>query len=177
MARRKFPNWVYYLDRNIEHIIIFPMYFAMMLIMTVDAVRHHIWNTHYAWGSYTCILLFVWFSWLGCSYNVKQRGHFRLRVVRDKLPRKIQFALLMLEYALWAVYSFVCIYLGYSQIEKLKSIGSLVYGTDWLPMWILPACFPIGFSLLLFRVGQCAHEDIQAMRTGVPLWGQSGRDV
>ncbi|MEN6438580.1 MAG: TRAP transporter small permease subunit [Syntrophobacter sp.] len=177
MAVRKLPGWVHYLDKNLENIMIFPMYFAMMLVMAIDVVRRNLWNAQWPWGIYTCILLFVWFSWLGCSYNVKRRGHLRLSTVRDRLPRKFQFALLMLDYSLWVVYAFICIYFTCYQIEKLKGMEALVYGAEWLPMWIVPAAIPVSFSLLLFRVGQCAYEDIRAMRSGAPLQTQPVEDL
>jgi len=177
MTARKLPEWVHFLDRNIENIIIFPMYLSMMLIMAIDVVRRNLWKTQWPWGIYTCILLFVWFSWLGCSYNVKHRSHLRLSSVRDRLPRKAQFALLMLDYSLWVVYSGICIYFTWYQIEKLKSMEALVYGSEWLPMWIVPAAIPVSLGLLLFRVGQCAYEDIKAIRTGAPLQTQPTKDL
>ncbi|MEM5788968.1 MAG: TRAP transporter small permease subunit [Syntrophobacteraceae bacterium] len=172
MAERKVPKWLHYLDENIENIVIFPMYFAMMMIMAIDVIRRNLVSSQWPWGIYTCIFLFVWFSWLGCSYNVKQRAHLRLSSLRDKLPRKAQFGLLMLDYSLWFVYGIISVYFTWSQIVRLRDMEALVYGTEWLPMWIAPACIPVAFALLMFRVVQCALEDIKAMRTGEPLQTQ-----
>jgi TRAP-type C4-dicarboxylate transport system permease small subunit len=169
MDTRRFPDWVYYLDENIENILMFPMFLAMMLIMSIDVIRRNLGHNQWSWGIYTCIFLFIWFSWLGCSYNVKRRSHLRFSTLRDRLPRKFQFCLLMLDYLLWISFAVIAIYFAWFQVLKLEDLGALAYGTEWLPMWIAPACIPVSFSLLLFRVAQCAIKDIRDMRSGAPL--------
>ncbi len=83
-----------WLDQNIENALIFPMYFLMMAIMAIGVVQRFVFKTSFHWAVYVCIGLFVWFSWLGCSWNVKERAHLRLAAFRNKLPRNVQFGLL-----------------------------------------------------------------------------------
>jgi len=163
------PKWLTYLDENIENVLIFPMYFSMMMIMAVDVIRRNLVHSQWAWGNYVCISLFVWFSWLGCSYNIKERAHLRLSSLRDKLPRGIQFCLLMLDYVLWIAFAAIASYFSWFQIVRLHSAGSLVYGAEWIPQWVVPLCIPVSFTIIVFRVFQCVWEDIHAMRTGEPL--------
>ena len=91
---KKILHW---LDQNIENTLIFPMYFLMMAIMAIGVVQRFVFKSAFHWAVYVCIGLFVWFSWLGCSWNVKERAHLRLSALRNKLPRSAQFSLLMLD--------------------------------------------------------------------------------
>lgn len=160
---------IHWLDLNIENMLIFPMYFIMMAIMAIGVVQRFVFATAWHWAVYVCIGLFVWFSWLGCSWNVKERAHLRLSFFRSKMPRPVQFALQMLDYVFWIAFGIIASYYSIFQILRLQEIGSMVYGTDSVPQWLIPLCIPVGFAVLFIRVIQCAVKDIRDFRNGRPL--------
>ena len=49
------------------------------------------------------------------------------------------------------------------------SVGALMYGTESIPKWLVPLCIPVSFSILFFRVIQCAIQDIKDFRNNRPL--------
>jgi len=163
---KKILHW---LDQNIENILIFPMYFLMMAIMAIGVVQRFFFKTAFHWAVYVCIGLFVWFSWLGCSWNVKERAHLRLAAFRSKLPRGAQFSLLMLDYTLWIAFGIIAAYFSVTQIVRLHEVGALIYGTESIPKWLVPLCIPVSFSILFIRVIQCAIQDIKDFRNNKPL--------
>ena len=118
---KKILHW---LDQNIENALIFPMYFLMMAIMATGVVQRFVFKTAFHWAVYVCIGLFVWFSWLGCSWNVKERAHLRLAAFRNKLPRSAQFSLLMLDYILWIAFGIIASYFSVTQIIRLHEVGA-----------------------------------------------------
>ena len=157
------------LDEHVENALIFPMYFMMMAIMAVGVIQRFVFNTAFHWAVYVCIALFVWLTWLGCSWNVKERSHLRLSAFRNKMPRGIQLCLLMLDYSLWIGFGAIVTYYSIDQIELLYRIGAVVYGTESIPKWIVPLCIPIAFSVLFVRVIQCAVQDVKDYINKRPL--------
>ena len=163
---KKILHW---LDQNIENALIFPMYFIMMAIMAIGVVQRLLFRTSWHWAVYICIGLFVWFSWLGCSWNVKERSHLRLSSFRNKMPRNVQLGLLMLDYILWIAFGIIASYFSVIQIMRLHDVGALIYGTETIPKWVVPLCIPVSFSILIFRVIQCAIQDIKDFKRNEPL--------
>jgi TRAP-type C4-dicarboxylate transport system permease small subunit len=163
---KKILHWF---DQNIENALIFPMYFIMMAIMAIGVVQRLFFRTSFHWAVYICIGLFVWFSWLGCSWNVKERSHLRLSSFRTKMPRRVQFGLLMLDYILWIAFGIIASYFSVIQIIRLHDVGALIYGTETIPKWVVPLCIPASFSILIFRVIQCAIQDIKDFKRNEPL--------
>ena len=158
-----------FLDENLEKTLVFPMYFIMMALMAIGVIQRFFFKFAWHWSTYVCIALFCWFSWLGCAWNVKERAHLRLSSFRAKLPRKIQFVLLMSDYALWIAFAVIASYFSIIQIFKLASVGAVVYGTESLPKWIVPLCIPVSFTVLVFRVIQNIIVDVRDFRSGQPL--------
>ena len=158
-----------WLDQNIEGALIFPMYFIMMMIMAIGVVQRFFFRTSFHWAVYVCIGLFVWFSWLGCSWNVKERSHLRLSTFRNKMPRGVQLCLLMLDYALWIAFGIIASYYSILPILRVHDVGALIYGTETIPKWLVPLCIPASFSILFIRVIQCAIQDIKDFKRNEPL--------
>jgi TRAP-type C4-dicarboxylate transport system permease small subunit len=158
-----------WLDHYFEDTLIFPLYFCAMWLMAIGVVQRFFFHYAWHWAIQVNVAMFVWFSWIGCSVNVKNRSHLSLLTVREKLPRKVQFSLLMVDYALWLVFAFIASYYTIPQIFHLQAMHSLVYGSEIIPKWTEPLCIPVAFSLIAIRVIQKAREDILAMKRGGPL--------
>jgi TRAP-type C4-dicarboxylate transport system permease small subunit len=160
---------LHWFDNNLENSVIFPMYFVMMSLMAIGVVQRFVFSFAWHWGIQVCVGLFVWFAWISCALNVKQRSHLNLNTIRERLPRNAQFALLMLDYVLWLIFAFVAGYYSIGQIFRLQEMGSLIYGSGVIPKWTEPLAIPVAFTLIVFRVIQCARQDILAMKRGKPL--------
>ena len=81
----------------------------------------------------------------------------------------MQLACLMLDYVLWIAFGIIASYYSTLQIIRLHEIGALIYGTETIPKWLVPACIPASFSILFVRVIQCAIQDIKDFRSNEPL--------
>jgi len=55
------------------------------------------------------------------------------------------------------------------QIIRLHEVGALIYGTETIPKWVVPACIPASFTVLVVRVIQCAIQDIKDYIRNDPL--------
>jgi len=160
---------VRWLDEHFEDSFIFPLYFLTMWIMAIGVVQRFFFHYSWHWAIEVNVSMFVWFSWIGCALNVKNRSHLSLNTVRGNLPRTAQFALLMLDYALWIVLAFIASYYVIPHISQLHEMDSMIYGSSIIPKWTEPLCIPVAFSLIVFRVIQNVREDILAFKRGEPL--------
>jgi TRAP-type C4-dicarboxylate transport system permease small subunit len=85
------------------------------------------------------------------------------------MPRSVQLSLLMLDYILWIAFGIIASYFSVIQIIRLHDVGALIYGTETIPKWVVPLCIPASFSILIFRVIQCAIQDIKDFKRNEPL--------
>lgn len=156
-------RWV---DANLEKWVLILAYVACAGIVFVEVVRRFAFNDQAAWSTAVPAYMFLWLTWLGCSYAVKLRVHLRFAELRNNFPRPVQYALMQFDYVLYIVFGVVVIYYSTDLLDLQIMNQSLVPGTDELPAWWFYLATPIGWSLLLFRVLQCAVQDFLDMRHG-----------
>lgn len=158
-----------WLDENIEKIIILVNYVAMAGIIFVEVIRRFAIGEQAAWSSTIPIYLFLWVCWVGSAYNVKIRAHLRFDEIRRRLPYPGQFACLLLDSALWIIFSLIVLIYSIEQVMLSYDNFAIVQGTDDVMQWWFYTATPIAFSLLIFRVLQNIRQDVADFREGVPL--------
>jgi len=163
---RKSLNW---LDENIEKIVIMITYSTMAAIICVEVVRRFLMNQQVPWSTSIPILLFLWVTWFGASYNVKQRTHLRMSEVRERMPYNMQFACQCLDAVLWIVFACIVIYFTISQTFLAYDNFAIVEGTDNIMQWWFYTATPIAWSLIIFRVLQNLWEDIVTYKNKMPF--------
>lgn len=162
----KVIRWI---DENIESALMFIAYFTIMALMAGSVVQRFVFRTQFSWSISTCVFLFVWLSWLGASYCTKTRTHLRFGEIRLKLPYKLQFACLVLDNVLWVIFAFIVGYYAWEQVVLQYTMGSIVYGTDNIPLWPATLAVPASWALLVVRVIQNMVENIGHFRRKEPL--------
>jgi TRAP-type C4-dicarboxylate transport system permease small subunit len=156
-------------DSHIEKAIILVNYVVMTAIIFVEVIRRFVFNEQAAWSSTIPIYLFLWIVWIGCAYNVRIRAHLRFDELRTRLPRPAQFACLLLDAALWIVFSVIVIVYSTQQVLLSYDNFAIVQGTDNVMQWWFYIATPFAFALLIVRVLQNSAEDIRAYRSGDAL--------
>lgn len=158
-----------WLDQNLEKVILITAFAFCAGIIAVEVFRRYVFSLQAPWSTYIPSYLFLWLTWLGCSYAVKLRAHLNFNEVRDRLPRHWQFVLLQVDYLLYLVFGVVVIYWSFDLVQLHFSIDSIVPGTDDVPSWWFYSATPVGWTLLLVRVAQNMIVDIKDLRSGAPL--------
>lgn len=161
-----FLRW---LDRNVEKIIILVSYVAMAGIIFVEVIRRFAFNQQEAWSSTIPIYLFLWVTWMGCSWNVRIRTHLSFDELRTRLPRGAQFACLCLDAALWIIFASIVVFYTIEQVQLSYMNFAIVQGTDNVMQWWFYLATPFAWSLLIVRVLQNLWEDIGKLRSGEPF--------
>jgi TRAP-type C4-dicarboxylate transport system permease small subunit len=159
-------NW---LDANIEKVIIIVSYVTMAGIIFVEVIRRFVWNAQVPWSTTIPVLLFLWLTWFGCSYNIKTRTHLALTEVRARLPYTFQFACLVMDAIGWIVFAIIVIWYTSQQVYLSYDNFAIVGGTDNVMEWWFYLANPLAWSLIIFRVLQNLVEDIRLFKDGKPF--------
>ena len=158
-----------WLDRNIEKTVILISYTGMAGIIFVEVIRRFLFNEQVAWSTTVPVLLFLWVTWFGASYNVRQRNHLALTEVRSRLPYHIQFACFVLDAVLWVVFGCIVVYFTYQQTWLAYDNFAIVGGTDHVMEWWFYLATPLAWGLIIFRVMQNLAQDIRRFRRREPF--------
>lgn len=150
-----------WLDRNAERTLILFAYSGMALIIVVAVVERYVFKTQIPWSSSIPIYLFLWVTWIGCSYNVKQRSHLCFNEVRARLPYDWQFACLVLDTALWVGFGAMVTYYTAVQTGLTYRNFAIVQGTDHVMQWWFYMATPLAWTLLIFRALQNLLADLR----------------
>ena len=158
-----------WLDRNTEKVIILITYSTMAGIIFVEVVRRFLFNEQVAWSTTVPVLLFLWVTWFGASYNIHKRTHLALTEVRARLPYGLQFTCFVLDAVLWIVFAGIVIYFTFQQTWLAYDNYAIVGGTDDVMEWWFYLATPLAWSLIVIRVLQNLVQDIQRYRAREPF--------
>lgn len=163
-----------WIDSNIERIIILISYVAMAGIIFVEVIRRFLISEQVAWSATIPIYLFLWIVWIACAYNVRIRAHLSFDEIRVKFSQRGQLACLLLDAALWIIFSAIVIYYTTKQVLLARDNYAIVQGTDDVLQWWFYVATPLAFALLIIRVLQNVAKDISDYRNSRPLKVQTG---
>jgi TRAP-type C4-dicarboxylate transport system permease small subunit len=138
-------------------------------IICVEALRRYLFQSQAPWTPMAAIYLFIWLTWIACAYNVKTRTHLRFDALRKNLPYQLQFALQLVDHAIWVLLGIIITGYGFEQMTIQRRIGAVVQGTDNFPLWIAFMGVPLGWVLVLWRVIENIGADIRRFHRGEPL--------
>lgn len=153
-----------WLDRNTEKVVILITYTSMAGIIFVEVVRRFLFNQQAPWSTTVPVLLFLWVTWFGASYNIRRRTHLALTEVRSRLPYPVQFGCFMLDGLLWIGFAAIVIYFTWQQTWLAYDNFAIVGGTDNVMMWWFYTATPLAWSLIVIRVIQNMILDVRTFR-------------
>lgn len=160
---------VYWLDENVEKVIILIAYATMAGIIFVEVIRRFMFSVQAPWSTSIPILLFLWVTWFGASYNVRKRSHLALTEIRQRLPYAGQFLCLCLDAVLWVVFAGIVIWFTVQQVELSYFNFAIVPGTDNVMQWWFYLATPLAWGLIIVRALQNLYLDWRTYRSGKPF--------
>jgi len=158
-----------WLDRNAERTMILIAYSLMAGIIVFAVIERFVFKTQIPWSTSIPIYLFLWVTWIGCSYNVKQRTHLTFNELRSRMSYNMQFVCVLLDGFLWLVFGVMVTYYTYQQTMLAYNNFAIVQGTDDMMQWWFYLATPVAWVLLMFRVLQNMNQDIQRFRKKQPF--------
>ncbi|NYT60028.1 TRAP transporter small permease [Alcaligenaceae bacterium] len=149
-----------WLDRNVERAFILVAYSTMSGIIIFAVAQRYLFSTQIPWSGSIPIYLFLWVTWIGCSYNVRRRSHLCFNELRVRMSYRAQFACMWLDALLWLTFGLLVVYFTFEQTMLAYNNFSIVQGTDNIMQWWFYCATPVAWILLMFRALQNLAADI-----------------
>jgi TRAP-type C4-dicarboxylate transport system permease small subunit len=169
IAMKRIRKLLACIDRDIEKVLMFITYMSCGGIIFVEVFRRFLFKVQEPWSTSIPIYLFIWLAWIGLAFNTKMRSHLSFPEVRGRLPYNAQFACLALDTVLWLTFGVIVMYSAWDQVAIMMRIGSVVEGTDNLPLWLAYLAVPVGWAWNMFRVLQNFYFDVKRFMRKEPF--------
>lgn len=134
-----------------EAYIIAVILAAATVVLTIEIVGRYLFAHSFSWSEELVRYSFVWFTLLGASYAVKERGHIVVDGLLNILPNRLAFMAETMGEALFGVFSAYISYASLKYTIFMYNAGSVSAATR-IPMAFIYAAIPIGFGLMAFRI-------------------------
>jgi TRAP-type C4-dicarboxylate transport system permease small subunit len=157
-----------WLDRHFEPFVMIIAYAGFTSIIAIEVVRRFAFHQQTTWGSEVSIHLFIWLTWFGTAWGIRNRTHLSFPGVRANMSRSSQFCLYLLDNFLWLALGVVVLYGAQKVLEVQYRFGSVIQGSG-IPMWWSYSLIPIAWALIYVRVLQDTVRLVRAYRSGATL--------
>lgn len=168
-----FSRFLRWCDEHFEPLVMILAYAGFTTIIAVEVVRRFVLREQTTWGAEVSIHLFVWLTWFGAAWGVRNRTHLSFPGVRQSLPRRIQLFLGLMDNVLWVVLGVVVLYGAQKMIEMQYLFGSVIQGSS-IPMWWSFSVVPLAWAVIYVRVLQNSIVLVRAYRAGETLMPNTG---
>lgn len=142
-----------FLDEHLEMMICLPMLVVMSIVIFFQVIMRYVFSNSLSWSEELSCYLFVWLSFLGCSYGIKAGKHMRVDVLINVLPEKISAVLSILADLMFFVFAVLMVVYGISMVETFAQTGQRAAGI-YVPTWLLYFSCPLGMAVSAIRLIQ-----------------------
>ena len=138
-----------WLDRLEEWIVVF-MLAAMTLVTFVQVVLRYVFNGGFTWALELTTVCFAVMIFVGISYGVRVGAHIGVDALVKLLPSGRRRAVSILAVLLCLAYAGIVLVGSYEYVGKMKEVGIELEDMP-IPLWIVRAVMPFGYTLLALR--------------------------
>lgn len=157
------------LDRNAEKWLLLVFYVMLVGTMFIEVVRREMFSYSSIWGEEIVRYAFIYLAWIGAAAAVKERGHIRIDVIMNYLPRTAKALLYIFGDIVMFVVALVALYYSWEAVHVSWTFGSVTHGLRISQVFFLFAV-PFGFALVVLRLIQSVIRDVSDLRSGRPVY-------
>lgn len=155
-SAKKLLHW---LDTNIERVLLMVTLIAIILLMSYQTLGRYILveimglDMNLAWTEEASRFLFVWMTYLAVPIAIRNRNMIRVTALVDRFSKRWKDALWAMSDVLFFILGCSIFYYGVRHINMLVHFPqtTAVLGMQY---WIVYMILPIGFGLMVLRLGQ-----------------------
>lgn len=144
MTPKKFLN-------NLEEYFCVWTLAIMTLVVFVQVVMRYVFANSLSWSEELARFIFLWLSWVGASYAVRERSHFRVEMLMDLFKGASRVWLEYLVLLIWFAFSFFLTWYGTKLVLFIHGAGQ-VSAAMRIPMTWPYAAVPAGCALMCARL-------------------------
>lgn len=153
------------LDKNGERWLLLVFYVMLVGTMFIEVVRREVFSYSSIWGEEIVRYSFIYLAWIGAAAAVKERGHIRIDVILNYVPRTVKTLIYIFGDLIMFVVALIALYWSWEAVHVSWKFGSVTHGLRVSQVWFLFAV-PFGFALVLLRLIQSFLRDLSDLRNG-----------
>ncbi len=137
-------------DNFEENMLILILAVALSIIF-LQVVMRYVFQNSLSWSEELGRYLFIWMTWLGTGYAVRQKRHLRIEMLADLFQERGKLLLDIFAMTIWCGFTIFLIVKG-------STITSMVWRREQytaaleIPMAFAYASVPVGASLMCIRL-------------------------
>ena len=136
---------------NIEEYFCVWTMAIMTVIVFIQVVMRYVFSNSLSWSEELARFIFLWLSWIGASYAVKERSHFRVEMFANMIKEKSRIYFEYMILIVWFAFSFFLAWQGTMLLIFLQETGQESAAMQ-IPMTWPYASVPIGCVLMCLRL-------------------------
>ena len=157
------------LDANGERWLLLPLYALIVITIFVELFRRFALSYSSIWAEEIARYAFIYVSWIGASAAIRERAHIRIDVILPFIGERTRGAVMIFGDLVTIILAVVAFWWSLETVLTSLKFGSVTHGLRISLAWFL-AAVPLGFAMMFFRLIQSIVRDIQALRSGQPIY-------
>lgn len=136
---------------NFEENLLILILFVSLSIIFLQVVMRYVFQSSLSWSEELGRYLFIWLTWLGTGYAVRQKRHLRIEMLADLFPERGKLLLDILAMSIWCGFTIFLVLKGSTITSMVWRRGQHTAALE-IPMAFAYASVPIGASLMCLRL-------------------------
>ncbi len=136
-----------WLDEKAEEQISICSLAIITAVMTLQVFCRYVLGNSLSWSEELCRYLLIWWGMLSLSYCIKKRNSIRVEMIKNLLPKRIQYLLSILENLIMIVF---CLYMC---IPSWKFLLTVIHNGQTSPAMNIPLFLIQSSPLAAFFLG------------------------
>lgn len=139
-----------WLDEHFEEFLMACSLWAIVVIMGAQVIMRYLFKNSLPWSEELSRYFFIWFTFLGISFAVRNHSHIRIDIFETFFPVLKK----PLEYIGDLFFLGFCLYMlrpSMSTLVNMIAKGQTSPAME-APMWIVYLSLIVGFCLTIFRL-------------------------
>ncbi len=157
-----------FLNERLEESLLVALLGTMVVLIGLQVFMRYVMQSSLSWSEELARYLFIWATYVGLSYGVRQRAHIRVTAGIGWLSPRGRLGVDLLTHLIFATFAVIVIWQGLIMTAKITRFGQTSSSLGIPMAWVYGA--PIaGFGLVILRLLQQAWTDLRAMLSGDPV--------
>lgn len=123
----------------------------MTVLVFIQVIMRYVFQNSLSWSEELARYIFLWLSWIGASYAVKERSHFRVEMFADLFKGKTRKVFELFVLLTWFGFCLFLAYQGSLITRHLITRGQISAAME-IPMAWPYASVPVGSALMALRL-------------------------
>lgn len=156
-----------FLNDRLEESLMVALLAGMVVLIGLQVFMRYVMHASLSWSEELARYLFIWATYIGVSYGVRQRAHIRVTAGISWLGLRARLGVDVLTHLIFAAFAVIVIWQGWIMTAKITRFGQTSSSLG-VPMGWVYAAPIVGFALVLLRLTQLVVADLKTMFSADP---------